>query len=55
MKKYLKQQLRKLMTFHTKSTFHVLAERSHALKSIESSFQNRSQAYFTSAQVTQAL
>ena len=55
MKKYLKQQLRKLMTFHTKSTFHVLAARSHVLKSIESSLQTRSQAYSTSAQVTQAL
>ena len=43
------------MTFHTKSTFHDLAARSHALKSIESLFQSRSEASFTSAQAAQAL
>ena len=36
------------MTFHTKTTFHVLAARSHAWKSVESSFQRRSQFCLTS-------
>ena len=36
------------MTFHTKTTFHVLAARSHVWKSIESSFQRRSQFCLTS-------
>ena len=36
------------MTFHTKTTFHVLAARSHAWKFVESSFQRRSQFCLTS-------
>ena len=36
------------MTFNAKTTFHVLAARGHAWKSIESSFQSIAQVYLTS-------